>query len=431
LDHHLLYGNKKESLHEDFRPYQNDEKNLQYEYQKCLQFDIPELKAAFLEKFPELKNAYNWWYSLKQIKAKRPGWNVERLSLIRILGQKTYKDCISLFSKCIDFHNHIFKASEQYGRIYMPFHTLPKDFRHCLRYVNKKGQKIKIKELFDLKCCFVQLAALLAQNGLDKNDPHYERKLEQFKAVKELAENDIYTDIKNTIGKTELTRDKIKKHIMEWLFSTSTQRTHSTNPVIKQITQYFKQKFPDFYQFITRYKKTVSNNRLKTSKKAKKISKLSIDCFQFETQLFFDNIIPNIKPKLDPENPVILSLHDGIYILDTKHNQNITVNSTRLTQSLNPVNTSLTSFEFIDNNYNTQNNSPEQTVNTDNIHTPTFITNNIINIITLLFDAFNNIISINKLIKQINNNIKYYNNIFNIIKHYICGVNCLVYGKPG
>ena len=58
---------------------------------------------------------------------------------------------------------------------------------------------------------------------------------------KELAENDIYTDILNTV-KPEypgLSRTDIKKHIMAWLFSTNTQRKHSNNQIIQAISEYF------------------------------------------------------------------------------------------------------------------------------------------------------------------------------------------------
>jgi hypothetical protein len=341
LDHQMLYGNKKDSLHEDFRPYKHALKNEQYFHQKQMSFILPELKVEFMKRFPKLIKVHKWWDALRRIKKKSYGWESYRLDIVNALGLKGYKDCISLYSKCIDFHHHIFRASEKYGRIYMPFHNLPKEFRSCIKYTIR-NQSFKIVEYFDLTCCFVQLSALLAQAKLQKetqkDSSEYQKKLTEYKQVKELAENDIYTDILNTV-KPEypgLSRTDIKKHIMAWLFSTNTQRKHSNNQIIQAISEYFKTKFPNYNRFITKYKTVKSEHKLKTKDRAKKISSLSIDCFQFETQLFFNQIIPSLKTHLNSVYPglPIISLHDGIYILEPINNLPVCPDFTQIIQDV-------------------------------------------------------------------------------------------------
>lgn len=107
----------------------------------------------------------------------------------------------------------------------MPFHNLPKEFRKAVK-ININNKYYDLKEVYDIKCCFVQLSALLAINQLDPNDINYNIKLEQFNNVKYLANNDIYTEILNYINDKNLTRTDIKKYIMFWLFSRDYQRTN-------------------------------------------------------------------------------------------------------------------------------------------------------------------------------------------------------------
>lgn len=311
LKHHLLYGNKLQTLHEDYLPFEHPLKNEQYLLQKKMSFNIPILKQKFVQRYPELIKVYNWWNVLKNIKVNNS--NVDKIVLKDILQDK-YQECVGLFSKCMDFHNHIFKATEKYGRIYMPFHTFPKEFRKAIK-IQINNKFYDIKEIFDLKCCFVQLSALIALSQLQLDDPLYKEKLIEYTKVKLQAKNDIYTDILNFVKNKTLTRLDIKKHIMFWLFSKKYQRinVNKTNLIIKSIDTYFKTKFPYFYDFIVKYPICNSEQVLKSNSfKLKSISKLSIDCFTMESQIMFNNIIPFYKKQYN----IIISLHDGIYTLN-------------------------------------------------------------------------------------------------------------------
>jgi hypothetical protein len=198
----------------------------------------------------------------------------------------------------------------------MPFQNLPKDFRDCILY-NLNNKKYYIKELFDMKCCFVQLSANLAIQQLNPNNPEYNQLKQEYTRVLNTAKSDIYTDILNTINKPELTRNDIKAKIMLWLFSTNNQRQNINDPVIQAITEYFKYKFPNFYQFIISYKLTSSTHKLKSKQnKNKVISSLSTDCFNYESELVLNDLIPNYKQTLkNTLANIYIALHDGIYIL--------------------------------------------------------------------------------------------------------------------
>lgn len=168
------------------------------------------------------------------------------------------------------------------GRIFMPFQTLPKDFRDCLKIKAPNNKFYSIKELFDLKCCFVQLSTEIAKQQLDPLNPDYDQLYNEFELVRQTAEADIYTAILNYINNPELTRLDIKKHIMLWLFSRNSQRQHINNPIVQAINTYFKHTFPNYYKFIIEYPVVYSDNN-------QIISRLSLDCFQVESQLFFED----------------------------------------------------------------------------------------------------------------------------------------------
>ena len=114
LQHKLLYGNKLQCLHKDYLPYTNPLKNEQYLLQKQMQFDIPSLKQNFIKRYPKIINIPNWWQILKNIKYKQINCNIDKELLKYYLGEYQYQDCLRLFSICLDYHNHIFKASEKY-----------------------------------------------------------------------------------------------------------------------------------------------------------------------------------------------------------------------------------------------------------------------------------------------------------------------------
>lgn len=196
----------------------------------------------------------------------------------------------------------------------MPFQNLPKDFRDCILY-NLNNKKYYIKELFDMKCCFVQLAANLALEQLNPAQPNYSQLKQEFTKVLETAKSDIYTDILNTLNKPELSRSDVKAKIMLWLFSTNSQRKHNSDQVVQAISEYFQYKFPNFYQFIISYKLTNSKHKLKSKSNYKRISSLSTDCFQIESNLVLDKLIPEYKQNKTDINNTYIALHDGIYII--------------------------------------------------------------------------------------------------------------------
>lgn len=78
---------------------------------------------------------------------------------------------------------------------------------------------------------------------------------------------------------------------MLWLFSRNSQRQNIDNPVIKAITKYFSSKFPNYYNFITKYPVQYSADTHKL------ISRLSLDCFKIEAELFFDKKIKKLYNK--------------------------------------------------------------------------------------------------------------------------------------
>ncbi len=79
-----------------------------------MSFIIPELKIAFLKRFPDLIKVKNWWKALKNIKGKHGQYETDKLILKQALGNNIYKNCITLFSVAMEFHNHIFSATEKY-----------------------------------------------------------------------------------------------------------------------------------------------------------------------------------------------------------------------------------------------------------------------------------------------------------------------------
>ena len=290
LKHLMLFGNIKKCLNENYLPYKNIEKNIQYKYQKNMYVDINLFHKKLLEKFPELTTIKNVFLKL------------ENNDISEIKNLSNYIDILSIYRTMQNFNKHIFHATEAHGRIFMPLQCIPSIFRECIKYGNNKESII---ELFDMKCCFIQLAGRLA---LSKEIDIFKRN-EYIELIK-LAKIDIYTKILNFINNKELTRNDIKNQIMQWLFCTNNQRLHNKNKVFHEISFFFKNNFPNFYNFITTYNLCLSNNLLK-NKKRKIISKLSIDCFQYESQLMFNYVLPTLHKKY--LNIPFFSLHDSIW----------------------------------------------------------------------------------------------------------------------
>lgn len=295
LKHLMLFGNKRKGLNENYLPYKHEEKNKQYLYQKQMSFDIEDFNNKIMEKFPELKE-------IKDFNNKIYDILFNNKTFIELKNLKNYEKIISLYKIMINVNKHMFHATEAYGRIFMPLQHISHEFRECLRFGEKKE---KIIELFDIKCCFVQLAGRLALSTETNKI-----KCNEYKSLINLAKSDIYNEILLFLKNKNLTRNDIKSHIMEWLFSTNIQRTYNTNEILKGISYFFEIKFPNFYEWIINYNLQLSNHVLKNKKK-KLINKLSIDCFYYESKLMFDYILPLLHYKF-PNYPFI-SLHDSIW----------------------------------------------------------------------------------------------------------------------
>lgn len=290
LKHKMLFGNTKKCLSKDYLPYINDEKNIQYQYQKQMTIDMDIFKDIFLKKFPELNMIDNVYEKL------------EKNDLLEINKLSNYSEVIQLYKTFMNFNKHIFNAGEAYGRIFMPLQNIPKEFRKCIKYKDEN-----LVELFDIKCCFVQLAGLLAFSRSLINKDEYIKLINA-------ANHDIYSEILIFINDKNLTRNNIKEQILGWLFCTNIQREYNKNKVVQGISNYFKHNFEQFYNFVINYNLYLSDKLLKNKKK-KIINKLSIDCFKYESKIMFNYILPALHKRF-PDIP-FFSLHDGILTTET------------------------------------------------------------------------------------------------------------------
>lgn len=300
--HLMLFGNRKKTINPSFLPYQNVQKNLQYMYQKNMSIDIDHVINIICKEYKQLNNIQN---ISGQIKAYFLSGNLSQpLRKFEYISQ-----IIPIFSAIKQFNTHIFRATEAYGRIYMPLHTLKSKYRECVRFGENNEE---IEQIYDIKCCFVQLSARLALKDAKTN----EQKTEIFSLLSNIK-NDIYSDILK-YSETDLNRQQIKKQILAWLFENKLQRIFNTNKIHNIISNYFRQKYPFYYKWVVFYNSIQSTKTYK-NKKHKTISKLSIDCFKHESELIFDNIFPYLH-KIFP-NIEFISLHDGIFITKSKCKQ--------------------------------------------------------------------------------------------------------------
>lgn len=281
--HGFLFGNKQKSFKGDFLPFDNDQKNLQYLYQKQMFFD--ESFFNELEKnIPDYKDYLNDYKS------------------------KTGKEVKKLLAFHKALNSHVFSSSEAYGRIYLPFHYIPSEYRKCIRIGNNE----KLIEAFDIKCCFVFLSAKIIKNETTDIDLKNE-----CNEIIELTRSDIYKEILeyNGLCCTNNKRIKLKSLVMKWLFSNLQDRRLITASSIdmQYIDMYFKNKFPLFYSKIIFYK-TRSFYSLNDEKNIVKTEKsdLPYSCFEYESNIMFTKILPGLNEKFD-EVPFI-SLHDAIFI---------------------------------------------------------------------------------------------------------------------
>lgn len=299
MKNQCLFGNKRNILREGFQPYDNPEKNYQYFLQKQLEFDEKEFKKVFLEKYNNLKSIPGLWSRLD--KCIEFGCYQSAVFSSEVICD--YKIFYSV-------NKHIFKTTESYGRIFMPFHYMSKEFRSALRLNN-----LKLKEIYDMKCCFVQLAARLFKSQTNNN---YEADI-----LLNLANNDIYSEI---ASKMSITREDAKTNIMQFLFRTPFDREHIRNVYYVILEKYFQTYHNKFFNWLVNYPVQV----FKQQNKIRHVSKLSYDCFKFESDMMFLYVIPKLREKYPHIN--FLSLHDGIWTtenitLDFKDYINNLINS--------------------------------------------------------------------------------------------------------
>ena len=177
--------------------------------------------------------------------------------------KEIYKEISIAWSYFKSLNSKTFKCSESYGRIYMPFQLINKNFR---------------------------------------------------KAIIKLTNNDLYKKIIEWNNKKDITRNKIKKYVMMWIFSNKQERSFfkSKNEELQIIDSYFKENFPLYYNIVINYE-TIHKKEIEKGKISYKcISKLSMECFQYESELMLNEIIPSLENEY--KNIPFISLHDAIFI---------------------------------------------------------------------------------------------------------------------
>lgn len=226
----------------------------------------------------------------------------------KIVSKNIFKEIAMIWSYFNALNTHAFKCSESFGRIYMPFQLINKDFRPAIRIGNNE----KIFELFDIHCCFINLSAkIIKKANKDKNDL-----LKECETIIDLTNNDLYQKILEWKFKDDntITRNIIKEGMMMWVFSNKKERKYfkQRHKEVDVIDTYFKSNFPLYYNIVTNYE-IISKNEEKGGKIIKKyISKLSIECFQYESELMLNEIIPALEKEY--KNIPFISLHDAIFI---------------------------------------------------------------------------------------------------------------------
>lgn len=294
MKHGMLVGNKRKTLNNEYNPYDNIQKNKQYRYQKKMGIKQYDYKQIFL----------NYFKITDESIFKELDFCIQQNVITdNIKRYYNYKNMIRVYNTLINFNKHIFSAGQAYGRIFMPLHYLPSIFRSKIYYEEENNI---LKELFDIKCCFIQLAGYIALKGNMKIDQVIE-----YKRLIKLAKEDIYKDIiEKKLLRDIITRKEIKSRVMVWLFATKTQRKYAKDKIVNAINQYFKEYFPYFHKFICNYR-TCKSDKLYKNHNNKFINKLSIDCFEFESRMMFEYVLKNLHNKF--QDMKFISLHDGIW----------------------------------------------------------------------------------------------------------------------
>jgi hypothetical protein len=279
----FLFGNRQDSLNNNYLPFNNDHKNLQYLYQKHMFFD-----DSF---FKELRKNYPNFEEIIKDKNNENHFQVTKLLTFQKL-----------------LNHHVFTSTEAYGRIYLPFHYIPSEYRHCIRIGNNE----KLFEVFDIQCCFVFLSASMI--GQKTDDPDLKKECNKIISY---TKTDIYNKILryNNILCNKENRKLLKTSIMKWLFSTNQERHIMIldSKIIKYIDNYFKEKFPLFYKTVIFYENRIfyQINELNEVVKIRK-SNLSYSCFEYESSLMFNNILPKLNETF--KDIPFISLHDAVFI---------------------------------------------------------------------------------------------------------------------
>lgn len=272
-------------MKKDYLPFDSFEKNLQFFYQKNMYFNELEFKKIFLQNYPDA---------------------FEILNKHKKTSKEKYKEISIVWSYFKSLNSKTFKCSESYGRIYMPFQLINKEFRKAIRIGNDE----KLFELFDVHCCFINLSAKI----IIKNNANNNKLVNECKNIIELTNKDLYENIIDWNENKNTTRNKIKKNVMMWIFSNKRERNFfkSKNEEIQIIDSYFKENFPLYYNIVVNYK-TINKKEIEKGKITYKcISKLSMECFQYESDLMLNEIIPTLEKEY--KNIPFISLHDAIFI---------------------------------------------------------------------------------------------------------------------
>lgn len=279
----LLLNKKRILLNQEKLPYNNSEKNYQYLLQKELSFNKEEFYKLFVTKYPFLTKYFNLFDILEQ-QLEYNSIKLKEITPEILADYKLYKS----------INSHVFNASESFGRIYMPFQYMDKIYRSALIYNN-----MHLIEIFDMKCCFIQLAAMLFKKDTNLN-------IDANKIIA-LAQTDIYQEIAN---KEHISREDAKNTLMEFMFENSQTRLNKNKIIHNHIVNYFLNEHYNFYNWLNNYKtKTIIIDN-----KPKCISLLNRACTQLEANLMFELVIPYVK-KTYP-NYKFFSLHDGIWTTD-------------------------------------------------------------------------------------------------------------------
>ena len=190
-----------------------------------------------------------------------------------------------------------------HGRLYRnPYwHCLPKEYRQYCLYDKKE----KILEGFDVKNCFATLTLKLLEGNVSN---------EEYKRFKRTVKTGIYEDI--AAQTIEYDRNDMKQPFCHWLFSNAKTKKFPVNQKFTIVRNYFKEEFPEIYNYLLTYPEV---DVIENGKKVKK-SKLSVDCQWIENELVLNTLAKWTEEKFNVE---VITLHDSICV---KENDFLKVN---------------------------------------------------------------------------------------------------------